>query len=208
MTPPVPALFCPHSGNPPPQGTGILTLLTNNTSMRLSPVGCPDLGPGGSMHPVAKHVCLAASLALLSGLPGCRGAKPRPASEAPAGFVVTAEQIQKSGARTVWEALQLTVPVVSFRGATRSGSGQSLRIRRRGRSSLYLNDDPRVFIDQVRIVDPSVLAGMPAGDIAGIIVLSGVDATTYYGTSAGNGVVLIFPQAQTAPPPSGNQEPS
>jgi outer membrane cobalamin receptor len=115
--------------------------------------------------------------------------------------VVTAEQIERSGARTVWEALQLTVPNVSFRGTTQSGSGQNLRIRRRGRSSLNLNDDPRVFIDEVRLVDLSVLDGMPAGDIAAIVVLSGLDATTYYGTNAGNGVVLIFTHAKTPPPP-------
>ncbi len=91
------------------------------------------------------------------------------------------------------------VAVVSFRGATRTG--ENLRIRRRGRSSVYLNDDPRVFIDQVRIADLSVLDGMPAGDIAAIVVLSGLDGTTYYGTNAGNGVVLIFTHAKTPPPP-------
>jgi len=119
--------------------------------------------------------------------------------------VVTAEQIQKSGARTVWEALQLTVPGMSFRGTTQNGSGENLRIRRRGRSSLNLNDDPRVFIDQVRIVDLSVLDGMPAGDIAAIVVLNGLDGTTYYGTNAGNGVVLIFTHAKTPPPPHENE---
>ena len=153
------------------------------------------------MHPGARRVCLAAALSLLSALPGCHGAKPRLESQPPTGFVVTAEQIQKSGARTVWEALQLTIPNVSFRGTTQSGSGQDLRIRRRGRSSLNLNDDPRVFIDQVRLVDLSVLDGMPAGDIAAIVVLNGLDATTYYGTNAGNGVVLIFTHAKTPPPP-------
>ena len=160
------------------------------------------------MHPVASRVIrpLALPLVLLAGLPACRGAKPRPASEAPAGFVVTAEQIQKSGARTVWEALQLTVPVVSFRGTTQSGSRETLRIRRRGRSSLYLNDDPRVFIDQVRIADLSVLDGMPAGDIAAIVVLSGLDGTTYYGTNAGSGVVLIVTHAKTPPQPEENKE--
>jgi outer membrane receptor for ferrienterochelin and colicin len=118
--------------------------------------------------------------------------------------VITAEQVQKSGARTVWEALQLTVPNVSFRGTTQTGSGENLRIRRRGRSSLYLNDDPRVFIDRVRIVDLSVLEGMPASDIATIVVLSGLDGTTYYGTNAGNGVVLIFTHVKTPSPPDEN----
>jgi len=51
-----------------------------------------------------------------------------------------------------------------------------------------------------------VLDGMPAGDIAAIVVLSGLDGTTYYGTNAGNGVVLIFTHAQTPPPPNENEE--
>ncbi len=158
------------------------------------------------MNPYASRSLrrLSLPLVLFTVLPECHGAKPRTASEPPAGFVVTAEQIQKSGARTVWEALQLNVPVVSFRGTTQSG--EDLRIRRRGRSSLLLNDDPRVFIDQVRIADLSVLDGMPASDIAAIVVLSGLDGTTYYGTSAGNGVVLIFTHAQTPPPPRENDE--
>jgi outer membrane cobalamin receptor len=159
------------------------------------------------MHPVSSRVIrrYALPLVLVASPLGCPGAKPRPTSEPPTGFVVSAEQIQKSGARTVWEALQLTVPVVSFRGRTQAGSGEELRIRRRGRSSLNLNDDPRVFIDQVRIVDLSVLDGMPAGDVAAIVVLSGLDATTYYGTNAGNGVVLIFTHGKTPPSPHENE---
>ena len=158
------------------------------------------------LRPLRRFRSLSVPLVLLTILPECHGAKPRTASEPPAGFVVTTEQIQRSGARTVWEALQLNVPLVSFRGTTQSGSGENLRIRRRGRSSLLLNDDPRVFIDQVRITDLSVLDGMPASDIAAIVVLSGLDGTTYYGTNAGNGVVLIFTHVQTPPPPHENEE--
>src|SRR5204863_9496840 len=109
-----------------------------------------------------------------------------------------------AGGSTVGEALQLYVPVVPSRGPTQTG--EDLRIRRRGRSSLLLIDDPRVYIDQVRIADLSVLDGMPASDIAALVVLSGLDGTTYYGTSAGNGVVLIFTHAQTPPPPHENDE--
>jgi len=45
---------------------------------------------------------------------------------------------------------------------------------------------------------------MPARDIAAIVVLNGLDGTTYYGTSAVNGVVLIFtfvPALQRPPEP-------
>jgi len=156
------------------------------------------------------HFCstraLSLPLLLVTALPACHGAKPRTAAEPGTSFVVTAEAIEKSGATTAWEALQFTVPVVSFRGTSESGSNRELRIKRRGRSSLYLNDDPRVFIDQVRIADISVLEGMPAGDIAAIVVLSGLDGTTYYGTSAGNGVVLIFTHAKTPPQPEESEE--
>ena len=143
-------------------------------------------------------------LLLVTALPACHGARSRAAAEPGTSFVVTAEAIEKSGATTVWEALQLTVPVVSFRGTTHSGSDKQLRIRRGGRTSVYLNDDPRVFIDHVRIVDLSVLDNMPARDIAAIVVLNGLDGTTYYGTSAVNGVVLIFtfvPALQRPPEP-------
>ena len=134
----------------------------------------------------------------------CSRAVGRTTPTPPTGYLVTAEAIQKSGAKTVWEALQLTVPVVSFRGTTQGGSRDQLRIKRRGPTSLYLNDDPRVFIDQVRIVDISVLDQMPATDVVSIRVLTGVDATTYYGTSAVNGVILIStrsgPEAKEEPP--------
>src|SRR2546425_5658978 len=113
---------------------GILTLVAGDKIMgsQRPTVVVPDRG--GSMNPYASRSIrrLSLPLVLFTVLPECHGAKPRTASEPPAGFVVTAEQIQKSGARTVWEALQLNVPVVSFRGTTQSG--EDLRIRRRGRS--------------------------------------------------------------------------
>ena len=147
---------------------------------------------------------LAASFLLALVALSCSRAVARTTPTPPTGYLVTAEAIQKSGAKTVWEALQLTVPVVSFRGTTQGGSRDQLRIKRRGPTSLYLNDDPRVFIDQVRIVDISVLDQMPATDVVSIRVLTGVDATTYYGTSAVNGVILIStrsgPEAKEEPP--------
>ncbi len=37
----------------------------------------------------------------------------------------------------------------------------------------------------------AALGGMPAADLLDIEVLTGVDATTYYGTNATNGVIRI-----------------
>ncbi len=140
----------------------------------------------------ARRVVVWLFLFVLTALAACHGARPRTGPDPRTAIVVTAEQIEKSGATTAWQALQLTVPVVVFQGTTQSGSDKRLHVRRRGRTSIYLNDDPRVFLDHVRVVDLSVLDNMPARDIAAIVVLNGLDGTTYYVTSAVNGVVLIF----------------
>jgi outer membrane receptor for ferrienterochelin and colicin len=107
----------------------------------------------------------------------------------PAARVVTAEQIAKSGAKSGWDAIRLTVRTVS----TRQKSGRRpVRIERRGNSSLYLDDQVQVFVDGLRIFEFQVLDDMPASDIARIEVLSGLDATTRYGTNAADGVILIY----------------
>lgn len=127
-------------------------------------------------------------VAFLALVTGC-GIKPRPAvPNVDAGTVITDEQISETGARTMWEALQRTVKYTRFQ---ESGSGSPERIRRRGSSSIVLSDDMPIFIDQVRVNEIKVLATLPARDIERIQVLNGVYATTYYGTNAGDGVILI-----------------
>lgn len=70
--------------------------------------------------------------------------------------------------------------------------GRPARIERRGNSSIYLDDQVQVFLDGLRIFAYQVLDDMPASDISRIEVLSGVDATTRYGTNAADGVILIY----------------
>lgn len=119
---------------------------------------------------------------------GC-GIRPRPAvPDANAGRIVTAEEIADSEATTMWEALRRTVRYARFQ---ESGTGDPERVHRRGASSIVLADDARVYIDGVRVRDLRLLASLPAGDIEQIQVLTGVHATTYYGTNAGDGVILI-----------------
>lgn len=120
----------------------------------------------------------------------------------PRSVLITAEEIEASGASTAWEALQAIVPLVTFQGTERRGKGDSrgpMRIGRRGRSSILLRDDPRVFLDHVRLVDITVLDQIPARDLWSIEILGGIEATTYYGTGATNGVVLIRTQGSVAP---------
>lgn len=102
-------------------------------------------------------------------------------------FVVTEERIRASGATTAWDALRRTVPMVHLR----ESRGAPARIQRRGSASIYGDDQPRVFVDDVRVHDLKQLASMPASDIATIEVLSGLDAATRFGGVSTSGAILI-----------------
>lgn len=102
--------------------------------------------------------------------------------------VITADAIEKSGARTAWEALQRTVPFFTFND---NRSGRPAGVEHRGRSSIVLRDQPMIIVDGVELNDFTTLGSMPASDIEEIEVLTGIDATTYYGTGATQGVIRI-----------------
>ena len=109
-------------------------------------------------------------------------------SHAPsAGRVITAEAIAKSGARTAWDAVRFTVPNVQLREVR----GEPARIQRRGRASLYQDDQVRVILDHVPIDDLQVLKQIAAADILTIEILTGLDATTQYGAASTSGVIVI-----------------
>jgi outer membrane cobalamin receptor len=100
--------------------------------------------------------------------------------------------IEQSGARTAWDALQRTVPFYSFHTNSR---GRPTRVEHRGRSSIVLRDQPLILVDGVELHDVTALGDMPASDLLDIEVLTGVDATTYYGTNATNGVIRLRTKA-------------
>ncbi|HYL57003.1 MAG TPA: hypothetical protein VEU73_15635 [Gemmatimonadales bacterium] len=56
---------------------------------------------------------------------------------------------------------------------------------------MVLDDELRVMVDGLTLTDFTVLARMPASDLLGIEVLSGMDATTYYGTNYPSGLIRI-----------------
>jgi outer membrane cobalamin receptor len=84
--------------------------------------------------------------------------------------------------------LQLTVHNITF---NETGRGQPTRITRRGRSSVVLDDGPRILMDGVALTDYTVLARMPASDLQSIEVLGANEATTLYGTNHSGGVIRI-----------------
>jgi outer membrane cobalamin receptor len=137
--------------------------------------------------PIGSSVILLGLTLAAGGCGGSSGKTDR--RPAPAHRAVTAEQIAKSGAKSAWDAVRFTVRTIAVK---ESRDGRPARIERRGNSSLYLDDQVQVFIDGLRIFEFQVLDDMPASDIDRIEVLSGLDATTHYGTNAADGVILIY----------------
>ena len=103
-------------------------------------------------------------------------------------ILITQEQIARSGASNAWEALKRNAPQLTYR---ENRQGQPSVLERRGRSSLVLNDAPLLFVDGVQMVDLKNLQTIPASQVASIEILDGNDGTTYYGTGAEGGVILI-----------------
>jgi outer membrane cobalamin receptor len=124
---------------------------------------------------------------------GCGGATSTAANDilvTPDGRrIITEKAIEHSGARTAWDALQRTIPFFNFNEGNR---GRPARVDHRGRSSILLRDQPMILVDGVEMIDFSVLGSMPASDLFEIEVLTGIDATTYYGTNATKGVIRIW----------------
>ena len=103
------------------------------------------------------------------------------------GSLITQETIAASGAKTAWDALKRTVPYVRLR----ESRGRPARMTRRGPASIYLDDQVRLMVDNVRVYDLQVLDQMPASDILTIEVLDGLEATTRYGGTSTAGLVII-----------------
>lgn len=129
-------------------------------------------------------------LSLTVAVAGCGPAANHAAdtAAAPGTFLITAEQIEKSGARTAWQVLRQQAPMFLTQ---EDRNGQPASLRRRGRSSLYLDDAPMVLLDGVRVPDFRSLDNIEAQSIATIYIYDGVEGTTHFGTNAGTGVIYI-----------------
>jgi outer membrane cobalamin receptor len=104
------------------------------------------------------------------------------------GFLITAEEIQRSGARTAWQVLRDQAPILL---AEEDQNGRPVRLTRRGRASLLLNDAPMVLLDGVLMPDFRNLDAVEAQSIQAIMIYDGIEGTTYYGTNAVSGVIVI-----------------
>ena len=152
----------------------------------------------GSRATLALATLALATLALATlALAACHP-QPKPGGRVPGPStrVIEADQIRRSGAHSAWEALYLNIPNISFR---KSG-GRGTQLSRHGRSSIVLGDAPLVVLDNVPLTGLSVLRDIPAAELFRIEVMSGIDATTYYGTNAGDGVILLTTKREITDP--------
>jgi outer membrane cobalamin receptor len=115
-------------------------------------------------------------VSLLVATLGCGHAAKQPSAfhPAPGTFLITAEQIEKSGAQNAWPVLQQSAPMLQ---AQNDKDGRPARLTRRGRSSFLLDDAPAVLVDGVRMPDFRNLDALAAQSIREIAILNGVEAT-------------------------------
>lgn len=109
--------------------------------------------------------------------------------------IITAEAIAESGATTAWDVLKYAAPHIQFR---EDRNGNPSRMWRRGRGSVTLNEAPMVILDGIKVPDFRTLDQIPASTIHQISILTGIEGTTYYGTNALGGVILIRTKHGTA----------
>ena len=128
-------------------------------------------------------------VAVLAGIifVGCHPAQISPQRDTDR-LVITEEMIVRSGGQNAWEVLRREAPQITF---SENRNGQATAMSRRGRSSFVLNDSPMVIIDGVRNQDIKSLQSLPASVLMSIEVLTGIEGTTYYGTDAVGGVIII-----------------
>jgi outer membrane cobalamin receptor len=131
---------------------------------------------------------------LVVALVGCGPAvKHDVADHQPSGtFLITAEQIEKTGARTAWQVLKQSAPMLQ---TSDDRNGRPAKLGRRGRTSFLLDDAPAILLDGVRVPDFRALDDIDAQSIFTIYIYDGIEGTTYYGTNSGSGVIVIKTKA-------------
>jgi outer membrane cobalamin receptor len=105
-----------------------------------------------------------------------------------AGRLITAAAIERSGARNGWEALRSAGSYMSLREDAR-GNPSSLTAR--GHGSIALSSFPLLLVDGAHMDSFEYLRDIPAYSIESIRILDGTEGTRYFGTGAGNGVILV-----------------
>lgn len=103
------------------------------------------------------------------------------------GQLITSKMIRDSGLSSGWDVLRHYAKHLSFSEHERG----PVRITRRGRESIYLNESPILVIDGVRVQDFRTLVNLPARDIQSMRILSGSQSSVQHGIFAANGAIVV-----------------
>ena len=113
--------------------------------------------------------------ALLVGSLACSSAPQSHRRVTPSNRVITARDIERSGAATAWDAVRLVAPQIQM---TETASGKPKTLSSRGQSSFLLSSQPMIFLDGTQIADFRELGEIPARQISSIRFMSGIDVST------------------------------
>lgn len=104
-------------------------------------------------------------------------------------IVITQAMIERTKGKTAWEVLKIEVPDFTY---GEKASGDPVKLERRGKSTFLLNDTPMIYLDGLRLTDLKNLQQIDASTLKRIEILNSIEGTTYYGTDAEGGVILMF----------------
>ncbi len=131
-----------------------------------------------------RGALFAAVASVSCGLPMRKTPKPAPSDN----IVITADQIAHMNVTTAFDVLRRRVPQLNFHT---DRNGQNIQASRHGSGSMVLNDSPMLIVNGARMTDLDALAQIPAGSVDSITVMTGISGTTYYGTDATGGVIIL-----------------
>jgi len=119
-----------------------------------------------------------------------------PAADAKCELISQAQVLRLASGSNLIDVLRSRIPGLQVSTADwRSPSASSLGLR--GQNSLIGPSEPLIFVDGLRLPQPGGIGQLEfinPLDVDRIEILPGPAATTYYGTGASNGVVLIYTQ--------------
>jgi outer membrane cobalamin receptor len=143
------------------------------------------LTPDSVRLPVAVRLCCA--VLLMAGSAGCSFATDEGGGR-PGERVITAEEIERTGADNAWDALRRVGTNLSM---SETATGRARSVRRRGATSINLSNDVTLMLDGMR-TDAASLQRVQVPMIREIRILSGPEATRRFGTGHGHGAVLVI----------------
>jgi outer membrane cobalamin receptor len=143
----------------------------------------------------SRRMLVLIPLCILAGCKTGGGNTDSPNGQAYHSHVITADAIERSGATDAWEVLKRLSTTAR---ATEAYDGEPQRLHpKRGHGSLYLHDDPVVYIDGVPLSDIRALRQLGAADIDNIEEMGSIEATAYFGTNSNAGVILIHSKSRS-----------